>query len=132
MAREVGRGRWPLFLRKAEEFLRGAEKAHAGRDWNACVSQAVHAGILACDVMTVGLAGRRNTSEHDDLLDLLSEAMVKRPAALTDARRRLPRLLQVKNVAEYEDRLLDGDDATAALQHARHLVEMARRESATF
>lgn len=132
MARNVARTRWTVFLAKAEDFFRAAQSGHAARNWNACVSASVHAGILACDVITVGVLGKRNTGEHDDLVPLLAAALQAAPKELADNQRRIRRLLEVKNVAEYEDRLLDGPDASSSLKDAERLVEYARTKSRTF
>lgn len=132
MARNVARTRWNVFLAKAEDFLRAAQSSHGGRNWNACVSASVHAGILACDVVTVGVLGKRNTGEHDDLIPLLAAALDASPKELSDNQRRIRRLLEVKNVAEYEDRLLDGSEASSSLKDGERLVEFARRFSKRF
>lgn len=132
MVRGVDRNRWPLFLAKAEEFLRGATQSRDGGDWNASFSSAVHAGILACDVVTVGILGIRNTGEHDEAVRLLARAFPKPPRELADLRRRVARLLQVKNLAEYEERSVDRRDAEACLKDASRLLEFARAQSKLF
>jgi HEPN domain-containing protein len=126
MSRNVDRNRWKVFLAKAEEFLRGAQHSKEQRDWNASVSNAVHAGILACDVVTVGLLGVRNTGEHDDVAQLLNRALPSETKDAADMKRRVRRLLQVKNLAEYEDRSAQPADAEACLKDADRLVAFAR------
>lgn len=132
MARKVARSKWPVFLAKAEEFLRAGKPSLANREWNAAVSSAVHAGILACDVVTVGLSGVRNASAHEEIVRILAAALINDSRESATQTRRIERLLGAKNIAEYEDRALHESDAQSALLDAERLVEFARSISKRF
>lgn len=129
--RNVERARWRSFLAKAESFLRAARRALEDEDWDPSVSASIHAGILACDVATVGMIGIRNAGQHDEIEALLGLALPASAKEIVDAKRRISRLLSVKNVAEYEARLLAKADAEAALKDAERMVlwatELAKR-----
>lgn len=132
MVRLIAKSKWRVFMMKADEFLGSARDAIKLQAWNASVSGSVHAGILACNVLTVGTLGKRNAGQHDDIVVLLPDALAADPKGLRETDLRIRRLLAIKNVAEYEDRSVDAADAAACLKDAQRLVEFARAKTATF
>lgn len=128
----VDKARWRSFLAKAQDFLAAAYQSLADERWDPSVSTAIHAGILACDVATVGSIGKRNKGQHDEIAALLRQAKPGTPHELADTIRRMSRLLSIKNVAEYEARRLSKSDAEAALKDAERLVRWAADLSTKF
>lgn len=132
MPRDVERARWPLFLSKAEEFLGTAHAAFDAGSWNSCASACVHASILACDALTAGSLGMRNSGGHEDVVPLVGRVLKDDVAVKEDVQKRLKRLLKKKNIAEYEDRDVERGEAETCLKDATRVVEIARARTKTF
>jgi len=116
--RRVGKERYLNYLRKSDEFYRSAEQAARRGDWTAVVSNAVHSGISVADALTVFYAGERSTArDHDEVMRLRAALGINR-AELDRNMRHLSSLLEVKNLAEYEDRLPSKNEAESALRNA--------------
>ena len=113
------------FLRKAEElYLESLEGLRNGR-FNATVISAVHCGISASDAYTVYTGSVRSASKnHRDAVRLLSTMGA-------DAKKHsehLRWLLEVKNAAEYEERLFTPKEAEIAVKHAERLYKWVREK----
>jgi HEPN domain-containing protein len=108
------------YLKKAEElYLEALEARRSGR-FNSAVISAVHCGISASDAYTVYAGGVRSASkDHGDAVKLLS-SMGAEAKPMSD---HLRWLLEVKNAAEYEDRLSTSKDADLAVKHAERLYK---------
>lgn len=107
------------YLRKSEECLNTASDCVTTKRWNAAVINAVHSGINACDALTVFLLGLRHAGErHEDAISLLQTTGLPRDV-LTAKSKQLTRLLAIKNAAEYEERLMNENDAREAVRDAQ-------------
>lgn len=126
MTRAVDRGRARMFLRKAEEFLRAARRNRDAGDWNTSASASVHAAVLAGDSLTAAALGVRSSGGHQELVPLVARALGENDAATPDVRKRLSRLLDLKRIAEYEDRPITAAEAAACLKDAERIIETAR------
>jgi len=106
------------YLRKSEECLvTASECLRAGR-WNAAVINAVHCGISACDALTVFILGVRHAGErHEDAISLFQTVGLPKDVLIAKGKQ-LSRLLGVKNAAEYEERLMNENDAREAIRDA--------------
>lgn len=114
------------YLRKFEEFERAASGAAARGDWDAAVANAVHAGIGLTDALAVFYLGKRSAAQdHAQSVSLLDELGLDRKE-VGRASSHLTDLLRVKNLAEYEERLLGPKDSEQALNHLRRLREWTR------
>ncbi|MGQ9597550.1 MAG: HEPN domain-containing protein [Thermoproteota archaeon] len=113
-------------MRKAEECLTTASECLKTGRWNAAVINAVHCGISACDALTVFMLGIRHAGErHEDAISLLQAVDLPKDI-LTAKSKQLSRLLGVKNIAEYEERLMDEDDAREAVRDAERFLGWVR------
>ena len=114
-----------LFMRKAEEFFRAALANLADRRWNAAALSAIHAAISAADASLVFAKGMRSASQrHDEIADLLAEAV-------PDAAPALPHLRQIlgkKHLVEYESRLFAESESRALVQHAERFLHWVRSQ----
>lgn len=122
-ARKLSPAKSRNYLKKAEElYLEMLEARRSGR-FNSAVISAVHCGISASDAYTVYAGGVRSVSkDHGDAVRLLSTMGVD-ARALSE---HLRWLLEVKNAAEYEDRLFTSKDADLAVKHAERLYRWVR------
>jgi hypothetical protein len=82
------------------------------------VINAVHCGISACDALTVFMSGVRHAGDrHEDAIGVLLTIGLSRDV-LTSRSKQLTRLLGIKNAAEYEERLMNENDAREAVRDA--------------
>lgn len=115
-------------MRKSDEFLRSAESAMERGDWDSTVSNAAHACISTTDALTVFYLGQRSASQdHQEGLRLLASIDVGR-GELDRNKRHVSALLEVKNRAEYEERLIVESDARSALEHCRRFRQWAKQK----
>ena len=114
--RHVNKSLFKNYLKKSEEFFETANQCLGNARWNATVVNAVHCGISACDALTVFMLGVRHAGErHEDAISLLQTVNLPREIVKTKSRQ-LSRLLAIKNVAEYEERLMTEKDAREAVR----------------
>jgi HEPN domain-containing protein len=121
----VARERAGGFLDKAEEFLRSAQRALAEGDRNAAALLAIHAGISACDSLTVFHLGvRSNSRSHLDVLGVLRGLTFE---DREQVERQLRELIAEKREVEYEDRRLMAGDAEKMVRLAERILRTAQR-----
>jgi hypothetical protein len=109
------------YLAKASAWLEAAEESLQARRWDVGGGSAVTAGINACDALTGALVGQRAGGEHNEAVDLLTEAGDDGRTAA----RQLSQLLRVKTPAQYDPAPLPEVDAVKAVELARRLVDRA-------
>ena len=109
------------FLRKAEEFYEMMQHSLMKEKWNAAGLNAIHTGISANDALLTFHFGLRSISpKHDDAVKLLI-SMMKRDDIETKSKH-LRRLISVKNLVEYDDRLLSRKEAESLAKHAERFL----------
>jgi len=125
---KIERSSYLNYFKKAIECRRAAEQSFARGDWNAAAICTIHSCISACDALCAHALGLRRVGErHTDAVTLL---MSIRP---TDERyksnaARLRRLVDIKNMAEYEERLVFRKEAEKALKDCERFLEFVRSE----
>ena len=106
------------YLTKATECLAMAQDAFGKRLWNASAISAIHAVISSCDALVAFYLGVRSAGErHDDVLTLLARVDIPKED-YAKIRRQISHALSIKNKAEYEDRLIQQDEAESILRDA--------------
>jgi HEPN domain-containing protein len=110
------------FLKKADEFCEMMRQSLNKKKWNAAGLNAIHTGISANDAVLIFYFGLRSISpKHDDAVKLLI-SMMKREDTGTKAKH-LRHLISMKNVVEYDGRLLSQQEAESLAKNAeRYLV----------
>ena len=109
--RAVDRHRFKNYLKKADEHHKAMNTCYENGLWNACVVNAIHCAISSTDALTVFYLGFRHAGEkHHDVLQLLQRSDIDKKE-LRSKSQQLTSLLSIKNAAEYEERLMDGQDA---------------------
>ncbi len=122
---EVAPARAAIYLQKAQQFQRSAEKMIGTGEEEAAGLLAIHAAISACDSLTVKHPGLRSTSPHHlDVLRLIERLPL---GGKEEIKKQLRALLSRKNVVEYGDRLLPRGDAGEMVKIAGRLVAAASR-----
>jgi HEPN domain-containing protein len=116
------------FLKKALECSRAASQSFARGDWNAAAICSVHSSISGCDALCVHALGVRHAGErHSD------SALLLRSIRPTDERfkanaARLRRIIDIKNMAEYEERLVFREEAERATKDCERFLIFVRSE----
>lgn len=114
------------FLAKASQFLASMEDDLAAERWNAAGLAAIHAGISAGDAVLSYRGGVRSAGrDHRAAVDLLQEVVGD---AATEPSRHLKRLVDKKNLVEYEQRRLTQTEALDLALHARRFVTWAKEQ----
>ena len=113
------------YLGKADEFLAAAKAALAAQQNDAALLLAIHAGISACDAVTVALGSVRSTDpDHLKAVDLL-ETVARQSQEVHERANQLRSLLKLKNLVEYEDRRVSAKEADTGTKRAERLASWA-------
>jgi len=121
--RRVDKVLFENYLRKARENLETARECLNAERWNAAVVNAVHCGINACDALTVFMIGVRHAGErHEDAISLLQTLNLPKDV-LSNKGRQLSRLLEIKNAAEYEERLISQSETRESVREAERFLQ---------
>lgn len=125
--RRVDPARAQNYLKKAGELYLDMLESHRNGRFNSTVISAIHCGISSSDAFNVHTQGMRSMSKnHGDAIRLLSSIG-------PEARRmseHLRWLIEVKNAAEYEERLFTSKEADMAVKHAERLYRWAKEKLA--
>lgn len=125
--RDVAKSLYTNYLKRAEECLDAARIAFENKDWNAATICAVHSCIAACDSMCVFFLGKRHAGEnHNDAVTLFKTIKRRNEKLKTNANR-LSRVLRVKNMAEYEERLVYKSEAEKALKDGERFLDYVKK-----
>ncbi|MBI3617235.1 MAG: HEPN domain-containing protein [Candidatus Omnitrophica bacterium] len=117
----VPKSSYSNYLKKAEEFFSSAQDSLIKEEWNATGLVAIHSGISSADALLVSLHGVRSASpKHDDILKLLSN-LVKHKG-LEENIGHLRRLIAMKNIVEYDQRLITHSEALSLSRHAERFL----------
>lgn len=109
------------YWKKAQEFYDTMEEALHRKKWNATALNAIHSAISANDALLVCFHGVRSTSpKHDDAIKLLL-SLVKHEETKKNSSH-LQKLIAMKNIVEYEDRLFFQSEALTLAKHARRFL----------
>lgn len=122
MTKEIRTSRVPKsdyinYLKKSGEFLSSAQDSLVKEKWNAAGLSAIHAGISSADALLVSLHGVRSASpKHNDTLKLISSLV--RHKGIEENVNHLRNLIAMKNIVEYDQRLITQSEATTLAKHA--------------
>jgi len=125
--RDVAKSLYPNYLKRAEECFHAAKNSFAIEEWNAATINAIHSCIAACDAMCVYFLGKRHSGEsHEDAVGLFRNIKVGDEGINTNANR-IIRILRIKNMAEYEERLVHKSEAEKALKDCERFLEHVKK-----
>lgn len=113
------------YLKKAREFLSTAQDSLIKGKWNSAGLNAIHSAISMADAFLVFMHGVRSTSpKHDDIIRLFS-SLVKHKDAEENINH-LRNLIGMKNIVEYEQRLINQTEAYGLFKHAQRFFGWVR------
>ena len=123
--KDVVKSAYTNYLKKSLECFHAAQSSFDTGEWNAAAINAVHCCISACDAMCVYFLGKRSSSEeHNDAARLFKS--IKEDEAINTNANRIIRILKIKNMAEYEERLVRKSEAEAILKDYERFLEYVR------
>jgi len=108
--RDVSKSSYTNYLKRAKECFNAAQHSLQEQEWNASAINAIHCCIAACDAMCVYFLGKRHSGDtHNDAAALFKT--IKSTDEYSTNANRILRILRMKNMAEYEDRLVYKSEA---------------------
>jgi len=126
MTQEVKRSFSSNFQKRAEECHRAAQESFSRSDWTAATICAVHGCISACDAICVHFLGKRHSGEHHrDAVELFKSIKPDEEIYIQNGFR-LRRILAIKNMAEYEERLVYRSEAEKVLKDFDRFLAFTR------
>ena len=126
--RDVTKSLYTNYLKRAEECIHAAKNSFANQEWNAAAINAIHSCISACDAMCVYFLGKRHAGEsHNDAVNLFKTIKMGDKEISTNSNR-IIRILSIKNMAEYEERLVHRSEAEKVLKDCERFLEYVRRK----
>lgn len=127
--RDVPKAQYSNYLKRAEECLIAARAACEREEWNSSAINSIHAVISFADAMCVYFLGKRHSGEdHNEAAKLFKS--VKDDDDTAKNTNRIIRVLRMKNMAEYEERLVSRSEAQKMLQDAERLAEFVKKRLA--
>ncbi len=125
--RDVAKSSYANYLKRAEECFHAAQNSYQQEEWNASAINAIHCCIAACDAMCVYFLGKRPSGEdHNDSAALFKT--IKDTDEINTNANRIVRILRMKNMAEYEERLVYQAEAEKILKDCERFWEFVRKE----
>lgn len=126
--RDVTKSLYTNYLKRAEECLHAAKNSFAIQEWNATSINAIHSCIAACDAICVYFLGKRHAGEtHNDAVNLFKTIKADDEELDTNANR-IIRILRIKNMAEYEERLVYKSEAEKVLKDCERFLEYVKKQ----
>lgn len=124
--RDVSKPLFRNYLKKAEEYFNAMNNEFSNQRWNSCVLNAIHCGISAADALTIFFKGVRHAGErHEEVINLLQTLDLDRNI-LGSKTKQLLGLLDVKNSAEYEEKLTNESGALTAVKNAERFFSWVK------
>lgn len=124
--RDVSKSFYQNYLKKADECLHAAKNSFSSQEWNSATICAIHACISGCDAMCVYFLGKRNAGDnHNDTVILFKT--VKNDESINSNANRISRVLRIKNMAEYEERLVYRSEAEKVLKDCERFLEFVKK-----
>ena len=127
-SRDVTKSLYTNFFKKAEECFHASKNSFTVQEWNAAAINAIHSCIAACDTMCVYFLGKRHSGEnHNDAVGPFKTIKAGDEEINANANRIL-RILRIKNIAEYEERLVYKSEAEKILRDCERLLEYVEKQ----
>jgi len=124
---KVERNLYTNYFVRAEECLSAAKHSLSLNQWNASAISAIHSGIASLDALCVYYLGQRHAgANHEDAIGLFKNIKQLPRQDIDTIANRIIKILKMKNMAEYEERLVHQTEAQNILKDAERLLEAAK------
>lgn len=126
---KVERSLYTNYLVRAEECLSAARHSLSLNEWNASAINAIHSGIASLDALCVYYLGQRHAGQnHEDAIILFRSIKQLNREDIDTIANRVIKILKMKNMAEYEERLVQQKEAQSILKDAERLLEATKNK----
>lgn len=115
------------YLRKAMECFHAAKSSFTKQEWNAVAISIIHCCIAARDAMCVYFLGKRSISDNHNETAVLFKTIGSSEEINTNTNR-IMRILRIKNMAEYEERLVFKSEAEKILHDCERFLDFVNKE----
>lgn len=127
--RDVAKSLYVNYLKRAEECFSAAKNSFDAEMWNASAINAIHSAIAACDAMCVYFLGKRSAGEsHGDAASLFKTIEIEKDEEINANANRIIRILRIKNMAEYEERLVCKSETEKILQDCERFFDFVKNK----
>lgn len=127
--RDVAKSLYVNYIKRAQECFDAAKNSFDAEMWNASAINAIHSVIAACDAMCVYFLGKRSAGDsHNDAASLFKTIEVEKDEEINTNANRIIRILRIKNMAEYEERLVYKSEAEKTLQDCERFFDFVKRK----
>lgn len=127
---DVAKSFFSNYLKKARECFNAAQNSLNERAWNAAAINSVHCCIAACDAMCVYFLGKRSVGDDHNSCAVLFKT-IRADDEISDNANRILRILRIKNMAEYEERLVSKSEAEKILKDCERFLEFVKKQLPT-
>ena len=124
--RDVEKSLYANYLKRAEECFHAAKTSFEAQEWNSATISAIHAVIAASDAMCIYFLGKRNASESHNEAAALFKTIKADDEEINTNTNRIAKILGIKNMAEYEERLMFRSEAEKALRDCERFLEYVK------
>lgn len=126
--RDVEKGMYVNYLQKSEENMQAASKALEDKGYNSAAVSAVHSAISSADAYCVyGLKKRCASENHNETAVLIGEVPARQGLS-RKIKDLFESIIRIKNMAEYEERLVKPKEAEKAVNEAGELLSLIKAE----
>jgi HEPN domain-containing protein len=123
--RDVTKSLYTNYLQRADECFHAAQTSLKAQEWTATAINAIHSSIAACDAMCIFYLGKRHAGDtHTESVSLFKT--INDSEDLRKNAQRLTRLLSIKNMAEYEERLVYRSEAESAIKDCERFLDYVK------
>lgn len=126
-AKDTGKSFYSNFIQRAEECFHAAQYSFSNQEWTAAAIGAIHSAIAACDAMCVYFLGQRAAGEsHNEAVTLFKT--INNSKEISSNAVRITQIIRIKNIAEYEKRLIFKSEAEKIISNCEKLLEFVKKE----
>ena len=123
--KDVSKASYVNYLKKGAECFHVAQTSLKSQEWNAAAINAIHCCIAACDAMCVYFLGKRHSGENHNEAAVLFRS-IKNSDEFDTNTNRILRILRMKNMAEYEERLVNRSEPQKILPDTERVFEFVK------
>lgn len=121
----IEKGKYKNYLKKAEDFYSAMQTAFKNKNWNSTGLEAVHCAISANDALLTFYGGKISIGpDHQDAVRLLNSLIAFQETSNYSAH--LRKIIAMKNLVEYEDRLFHEREASEILIHTERFFNWVK------
>ena len=126
---KIDRSLYVNYLVRSKECLSAAMHSFGLNQWNASAISAIHSGIASLDALCVYYLGQRHAGQsHEDAITLFRSIKQISRKDIDIIVNRIIKILKMKNMAEYEERLVQQTEAQNILRDAERLFEAVKNK----